>query len=896
MKKLLLIFCLAMSVCPSLMAQSTSGIRWTGDYAQQRIISILEEIQRQEAVRFFFRPEWLGEASFSGSFTDVPLAQVVERLLADTELTYQSYQHHYIVLLPKNPSAFAATLSKREAKQNLVLIGDSLNRSEQSSATVSGYVRDGATGQGVTGATLLAQEVEQGTSTNANGYFSFSLPIGVHSLVINSLGYEEEPLDVRVVSDGTLTMDLYESTSRLEEITITERAADDNVSNPQMSAARVDVQKVKKMPAFLGEVDLINAIELLPGVSVAGEAAAGFNVRGGDVGQNLILLDGISIFNPSHLFGFFSAFNADLLSDATLYKGGIPARYGGRIASVLDVSLKEGNLRQVTGSGGIGLVASRLALEVPLVEEKSSLIIGGRTSYSDWILRQVDNLDIRRSEASFYDANLKWTYRFNEKHKIGLTGYISNDDFNYAGTTAYGYQNQGAALRWDFLVSPEWLSAVALTHSRFAYEVGDFTDSLRASSLEAGFAISEGRWNVTRFWDKHQVEMGINAARYDFEPGTRKPGGEFSLLLPETLSAEQAWDMSGYLSDEFSISPQLTLNVGVRYNWYRTVGPQTVAVYAEGQPLTPGSVVDSLRYGAGETVVSYQGIEPRAALRIGLSTRSSVKLSYNRMRQNMHLISNTTAITPTDIWKLSDPYVRPQIGDQYALGYFRNTRNNVIESSVEVYYKDLQNLVEYRDGAQILLNDQLETDLLTGRGQAYGAELLVAKNQGRLTGWLSYTYSRTLRQVDGPSASERINQGDWYPANFDKPHDMTIVGNYQFTRRIRLGFNFTYSTGRPVTLPEGTYQVDGQVLAHFSGRNQYRIRDYHRLDLSISVDGNLKKKKKCDSSWTFAIYNFYGRDNPYSVFFETFRGGSLSAYQLSPLGRPFPSVTYNFKF
>lgn len=896
MKKLLLGTYLLWSICLPLIAQDTGNIRWSGSYTDQSLTAIFAEIEARQPVLFFFRPEWLDGLSFSGSFDNTPIEQVAEQLLANTELTYQRYQQPYIVLLPKKPFAFNTTLRTGGQESNLTIIGDSLSSSGQNTATVSGYVREGSTGQGVTGATILAQDIQQGTSTNINGYYAFTLPVGVHTLAVNSLGFEEETRDVRVVSNGTFSVDLYESTARLEEITITERAADDNVTNPQMSTTRMDIQKVKKMPAFLGEVDLINAIELLPGVSVAGEGASGFNVRGGDVGQNLILLDGISVFNPSHLFGFFSAFNADLLQDATLYKGGIPARYGGRIASVLDVSLKEGNLRQVTGSGGIGVVASRLALEVPLVAEKSSLIIGGRTSYSDWILNRVRDLDIRRSEASFYDANLKWTYRLDEAHKLGLTGYLSNDDFNYAGTTAYGYQNQGAAFHWDFLISPEWLSAVALTHSRFTYSVGDFVDSTRASSLEAGFAISEGRWNLTRFWEDHQVEAGVNVARYDFEPGTRRPAGEFSLLFPETLDSEQAWDISGYLNDEFSINPKLTLNLGVRYNWYRAVGPRDVAVYREGQPRSPGSVVDSVRYGSGETVARYQGFEPRLALRIGLDARSSVKLSYQRMRQNMHLISNTTAITPTDIWKLSDTYVRPQIGDQYALGYFRNARGNAIEASLEVYYKDLQNMVEYRDGAQLLMNNQLETDLLTGVGRAYGAELFVAKNLGRLTGWLSYTYSRTLRQVEGASASERINQGDWYPANFDKPHDITVVGNYQFTRRIRLGFNFTYSTGRPITLPEGTYQIDRQVLAHFSARNQYRIRDYHRLDLSISIDGNLKKKKKWDSSWTFAIYNFYGRDNPYSVFFRNDRGGQLSAYQLSPLGRPFPSVTYNFKF
>ena len=896
MKKFLLGIGLAWISGSALTAQSIQDIRWTGHYAQQSLASIFEEIQAQEPVRFFFRPEWIEGISFSGSFDKVSLNEVVDQLLANTELTYQPYQQHYLVLLQKNIKALTATLPGHEPAQNLMVIGDSLSNLGRPTATVSGYVRDGATGQGVTGATVLAEDLQQGTSTNLNGYFSFTLPIGVHTLVINSLGFEEETRTVRVVSDGTLSVDLYEGTARLEEITITERADDDNVSNPQMSATRMDIRKVKKMPAFLGEVDLLKAIELLPGVSVAGEGAAGFNVRGGDVGQNLILLDGIAVFNPSHLFGFFSAFNADLLQDATLYKGGIPARYGGRIASVLDVSLKEGNLRQLTGSGGIGLVASRLALEVPLVPERSSLIVGGRTSYSDWMLKRVDDLNIRQSKASFYDANVKWTYRLNEAHKIGLTGYASNDDFTYAGTTAYGYQNQGAAFHWNFLVSPAWLSTVTVTHSRFSYQVGDFTDSTRASSLDAGFAISEGRWNLTRFWNRHQVDAGIHVARYDFEPGALRPDGEFSLIIPRTLSKEQAWDIASYLNDEFTITPKLTLNLGVRYNRYRAVGPSQVAQYREGLPRTPGAVVDSVRYSAGETVAQYQGWEPRVALRIGLDARSSVKLSYNRMRQNMHLISNTTTITPTDVWKLSDTYVRPQIGDQYAVGYFRNARGNAIESSVEVYYKHIQNLVEYKDGATLLMNDQLETDLLAGIGRAYGAEFYLAKNLGRLTGWLSYTYSRTLRQVEGPSADQRINQGDRYPSNVDKPHDVTAVGNYQFTRRIRLGFNFTYSTGRPISLPEGTYQIDHQVLAHFSARNQYRMRDYHRLDISISVDGNLKKKKKWDSSWTFAIYNVYGRNNPYSVFFRNDRGGALSAYQLSPLGRPFPSVTYNFTF
>jgi len=897
MKKWLLsLFLTATSLLPAL-CQNTDPVRISGNYQDHYLSDFILEVESEYPVRIFYQPRWIQGLRFTASLDRESLSQALEKVLENTPLTFQSYQQHYYVLLQKNPAAISRNTGSTADDESLLIIGDSLGRSGQKIATVSGYVREGATGQGIVGATVFAREASQGTSTNLNGYFSFTLPVGQDQLSVKSLGFEEENRNVRIISDGSLSVDMFEETARLEEITITEQAEDYNISSSQMSATRMDIQKVKKMPAFLGEVDLINSIELLPGVSVAGEGAAGYNVRGGDVGQNLILLDGIPIFNPSHLFGFFSAFNADLLKDATLYKGGIPARYGGRIASVLDATLKEGNLREFKGSGGVGVIASRLSLEIPLVEEKSALIIGGRASYSDWILNRVDDLSIRNSDASFYDANLKWTYRLNESHKIGLTAYLSNDDFTFAGNTSYAYGNAGAAFNWDFLINQDWLSTVSLTHSRFNYQVGDLQDSSRATLLRANFAISEARWNLTRYWgERHQIDIGANISRYDFAPGRLEPEGDFSLITPIQLDNEQAWDLSVYASDEFTINPSLSLTLGLRYNHYRAVGPARVAVYEEGVPRSPASVVDSLSYGSGETITSYQGFEPRLALRISLDSRSSLKFSYNRLRQNMHLVSNTTAITPTDIWKLSDHYISPQIGDQYAVGYFRNSFGNALETSVEVYYKDIQNLVEYKDGAEILVNQQLETDLLSGTGRAYGAEFYVAKNMGRLTGWLSYTYSRTLRRVDGDFPEERVNQGEWYPSNFDKPHDFTAVGNWQLTRRVRIGFNFTYSTGRPVTLPVGSYRVGNEVVANFSERNQYRIPDYHRLDISFSVDGNLKRKKKWDSSWTFAVYNLYGRNNPYSVFFVNDRGGALSAFQLSILGRPFPSVTYNFKF
>ncbi len=878
-----------------LYAQNPEEVSISGQYQNTPFITFIEQVETRHAVRFFFVTEWVQPIKVNGTFNQTPLTQVLTNTLQGTDISFIVYEPAYIILM-KSPGAIQAARRTQSADQDVIIVGDSLHTNGQP-AKLSGYIRDGSTGEVIIGAGIFAEDLQQGTSTNLNGYYSFSLPAGIHHLRINSVGYEAEQKDIKILSDGTFSMDLYESTARLEEVVITDKAEDANFASSQMSAVRLDIQSVKKLPAFLGEVDLINSIELLPGVSVAGEASSGFNVRGGDSGQNLVLLDGIPIFNPSHLFGFFSAFNSDLLQGATLYKGGIPAQYGGRISSVLDVDLKEANLRKVQGTGGIGLVSSRLTLEVPLVKDKSSLLLGGRTTYSDWILRGIKDINLKKSEASFYDVNARFNYRFNEKHKLTLSAYKSHDNFVYAGENGYGYGNEGLAVQWNYLISPKFLSELKATYSGFAYEVSSREDSLKNQRLTSGFSTTQAQLSFTYFpSDHHQLDLGVNVTGYHFSPGKLEPWGENSLIHPETLEKEQSTELSLYFNDEFTISRNITLNYGLRYNWYANLGPGTDYRYEAGFAKSINSITDTVAYSSGETIASYQGPEPRISLKIGITGRSSVKVSYNRLRQNLHLISNTTSITPTDIWKLSDRYIQPQIGDQIALGYFRNSIGNAIESSVEVYYKDINNLVEYKNGAQLLMNQQLETDLLNGLGRAYGVELFIAKNIGRLTGWLSYTYSRSLRKVESEYREERINLGKFYPSAFDKPHDLTVVANYQFTRRVRLGANFTLNSGRPITLPEGSYSLGNYTIPNYSERNQYRIPAYHRLDVSFSIDGNLKKKKMWDSSWTFSIYNVYGRKNPYSIFFKNDQGAQLSAYQLAVLGRPFPSVSYNFKF
>ena len=894
--KLLLLSVLCwLSIC-SLRAQSILDIKVTGNYQNTPIPAFFQEIEQQHPVRFFYIPSWIDSLTIHGQFNNEPFTQVLSQVLISTGLTYEMYHNHYVVLLKTGLPDNIEQYDDRGIRERFIVIGDSIGMKTGEDATLTGYVRDAANGEGFVGATVYVEELERGISTNLNGYYSLKIPSGAYHLQINYVGYEGEQRNIRMLSDGSLSVDLFENTARLEEITIFEKEEDFNITGAQMSVTRLDIQKVKKMPAFLGEVDIINSIEMLPGVSVAGEGAAGFNVRGGDVGQNLVLLDGIPVFNPSHLFGFFSAFNSDMLHDATLYKGGIPAQYGGRIASVLDVSMKDGNLRDFSGSGGIGVVASRLNLEIPLVKDKSSLLIGGRASYSDWILNRVRDLTIRNSEASFYDMNAKFGYRFNDKHKITLSSYLSHDHFLFNDEVDYSYGNSGASFAWDFLITQPLVSSFQATYAKYDYEVMSGEDSTKTAHLASGFEIYGGQWNLSFFpGEQHQLNGGVSVNWYAFQPGRQEPSGAYSLLLPKKLEDEQALETAVYLNEEYQISPKITLNLGLRYSWYANMGPGKVPVYEENQPLSPSTLVDSAFYDNGEQIATYQGFEPRVSLKVGLTPSSSIKASYNRLRQYIHLISNTAAVTPTDIWKLSDPYLQPQIGDQWALGYYKNFLINTIETSLEVFYKDIQNLPEYKNGATLLMNEYLETDLVNARGQAYGVEMFVAKNIGRLTGWLAYTYSRSLRKTESAYREERINQGEYFPSNFDKPHDFTLIANYQFTRRVRLGVNFIYSTGRPTSYPAGSYRLGTIDLPHFSERNQFRIPDYHRLDVSFSIDGNLKKNKKWDSSWTFSIYNLYGRKNPYSVYFVN-EGRGLQGYKLSVLGRPFPSITYNFKF
>jgi hypothetical protein len=659
------------------------------------------------------------------------------------------------------------------------------------------------------------------------------------------------------------------------------------------------------MPVFLGEPDVIKGILTLPGVSTIGEGAGGFNVRGGSIDQNLILQDEALIFNSSHALGFFSIFNSDAIQEVELYKGHIPAQFGGRLSSVLNVKLKGNSAEKLTGKGGLGLVSSRLVLEGPLRSKKSketgntpktTFLLGGRITYSDWILRMFNIPDIKNSSGYFYDVNAKITHRYSEKGLITGTYYQTFDKVQFADDYGFSWTNKAASLIWNHMITPS-------VSSTFSASLGKNTNlSYEPAGIKA-FTLTNGIDNFRLKEDilissieNHGLVTGIEYINYNIAPDQIMPRGEQSNIIGETITKDNGHELGLYINDEYILNYLFSFSFGLRFNAFQQLGPGTVFIYEEGVPKIPENIIDSIAYGSGEAVKSFYNFMPRFSMKYSLSPTSSLKFSYNRTSQFIHLVSNSTAALPVDFWLVSGPYYAPETSNNFSIGYFRNFMHNVWETSVEVYYRSLKNVIEYKDFAELLLNEHLETELLSGDGRAYGAELLIRRKKGRLNGWLAYTYSRSFVKIEGEIEAETVNKGEWYPSRLDKPHNFNIVLNYNFNKSNAFSANFTYSSGRPITVPGSYYIVDGVFIPEFSGRNEFRIPAYHRLDISYTIKRNVIKKKRYKDSFTFSIYNLYARKNTYSVFYRKNISTGSNAYRLSVLGTIFPSFTYNFEF
>ncbi|WP_025765040.1 TonB-dependent receptor [Dyadobacter tibetensis] len=782
---------------------------------------------------------------------------------------------------------------------SLLLLGVlwGLSVQAQSKTTISGYVKDRSNGEGLIGVSVYVREAQTGVTTNTYGFYSITLPAANYTLIYSYIGYERIEKSVDLNADQTLNIELGAESEQLKEVTVSTRRDDENVQSIEMSVNKVDMKTIKKMPALLGEVDLIRSIQLLPGVTTVGEGASGFNVRGGDVSQNLVLLDEAPVYNSSHLFGFFSVFNPDAVKDVKLIKGGIPAQYGGRISSILDVRMKEGNSKQREINGGIGTIFSRLTYEQPFAKGKGSFIVAGRRSYIDVLAKPFLNKDLKDSKFYFYDLTAKVNYRLGDKDTFYASGYFGKDVFG-GGDFGFGWGNATATVRWNHIFSNKLFMNLTSYYSNYDYSLGQNTNDPDAKDKfdwKSKIISNSFKPDFTYYLTpNNQLTFGGQYIRYDSRPGsaTAISEGETTDISLEPRYADE-WAL--YAGDELKIGSKISLQYGLRYSFFRSLGPGVEYDYQEevkGQrkePIFPGK-----EYEKGDVIKTYGNWEPRISINVGVTPSASIKASYNRTSQYLHLLSNTAASSPLDVWTMSSAVIKPELADQVALGWFQNFNNNTYEASVEVYYKKLYNQIDYVPGSDLLLNQFVPGDLLFGEGRAYGAEFYLKKNKGRLTGWMSYTLSRTERLV------ETINNDDWFPARFDKPHNFTAVAIYDLTPRLSLSSNFTFASGTPATFPTNRLEVNGWAIGHnFEGkRNNSRIPAYHRLDFAATLKSKRKLFRKGEGEWVFSAYNVYNRRNPFSVYTQGDEDNALrtQAIKYSVIGSIIPSVTYNFKF
>ncbi|WP_343586340.1 TonB-dependent receptor [Flavobacterium sp.] len=768
--------------------------------------------------------------------------------------------------------------------------------------TLSGTITDSKNNETLIGVTIFIPSLKIGTTTNEYGFYSLSVPKGEYEIEISYVGYQTIQKNIILNQNTKSNFSIKEGGEELQEVVITENKGKSNIKTPEMSVNKLSISTIKKMPVVLGEVDVLKSILLLPGVTNAGEGASGFNVRGGGADQNLILLDEATIFNSSHVFGFFSVFNPDAIKDLKLYKGGIPARYGGRASSVLEIYQKDGSSKDFHLNGGIGLISSRLLAEGPIVKDKGSFLIGGRASYAHLFLKFSEK--DKDNAAYFYDLNTKLSYKLNDNNSLYLSGYFGRDVFRLNKSFTNTYGNSTLNLRWNHLYSDKLFSNLSLIYSDYYYGLDlDFV----GFNWDSGIKNYNIKYDFKHYLsDKLKLNYGVNGIYYDFNPGTIKPTGEDSGINPDQLDRKYAFEPSVYLDAESQLSKKITIAYGLRYSLFYRLGASTINYYDNNEPVVfnpdmqiyeKGTPTSTQYFGKNKVIQSYNNLEPRFSVSYQLNQDQSLKASYNRMAQYLQLISNTSSPTPLDVWMPSDNYIKPQLADQAALGYFRNFYNDDYSLEVETYYKKIQNRLDYIDGADLIANDAIEQVILNGHMRSYGLELMLKKNKGRLNGWISYTISRSEQQTPGRTPEEiGINNGKWYASAYDKTHNLAITSSYNLNEKWSFGANFALQSGQPVTYPNGQYQYLGIIVPSYGLRNENRLPSYNHLDISATLTPRKNKDRNWKGEWVFSIYNLYNRMNAASINFrQNVDTGANEAVKLSIFGIV-PAVSYNFKF
>ena len=896
-------------------------------FQQTNLGTAISQLEQRTGYRFYFDPAWFAEGpDITKNYENTKVGEILRDLLDGTPFNFTIY--HNSVILTKNNYLYTSlpanyfgldsakvaetkkiepvfyqeyqeiepTFAQRKQEEKaLKFIGKESRENKNMTYQLTGRVTSAKTGQPLSLVLVRTEDGKITDITNENGYYSMKVPIGLNKIEVQSIGHLTASRKIMIYSSGTLNFELVESVNELDAV-IVRGNAKENIRTAVTGVTSIEIEKMKNIPMVLGVRDVVKVATLMPGVKTTGEGSAGFNVRGGKTDQNLILLDDATLYNPFHFFGFFSAINPYTVGSLDIYKGNIPAEFGGRLSSVFDIQSETPNMQKFSGEGGLGPVNGTLKANIPIIKEKASVSVAGRYAYADWILRSLKTTELQNSEASFYDINVKYDHLLNENNKIEAGFYYSKDRFSITSDSLNQYHNRLVSLRWHHKFDQKHSGNLQFTNSEYKFNLAYEPENPDAFDFE--YKLNETKVKLKfdyKYNDKHKFTYGVSGKLYAIEPGKYTPTHPESLVLPVDLDNEKGLETAVFLSDDFEISDKLLLNVGLRYSYYMALGKATQRVYDENLPISDASVIGVNEYADNETIKGYGGLEVRLGARYLLTDDLSVKAAYTTSNQYIHLLSTNTTQSPMDTWTLSNLNIKPQSSEQYSLGFFKNFKEDIYEVSLEGYYKKMENLLDYKTGADLFLNENLETSVLQGEGKAYGVEFLIKKKRGKLNGWLGYTYSRSLLKLDGEFNEEIVNNGEYFPSNFDKPHDFSLVLNYKFTKRYSISANFIYQTGRPVTYPVGSYDYGGAEYTVYSDRNQFRIPDYYRLDLGVNIEGNHKKNKLAHSFWNISVYNVLGKNNPYSVYFVT-ENGEIKGYKTTIFSVPIPTVTYNFKF
>ncbi|HEX2970378.1 MAG TPA: TonB-dependent receptor [Bacteroidales bacterium] len=910
MKNRILHLFIFLIISPALYCQQNYDVHW--DYRNQSFKEFVLSSEKNLNLRFFYRDEWVDNLKLQDVEGTTDLRSILDKLFHD-KLLYYYIDETGNVVITKNfrvkttdirkdesenfipPSEYSSDDEKDTRNESTsVTIGNPADRGKPGKATVSGYITNKDTKEPIPGVTVFVQELSAGAVTNAFGYYTLELPRGFHQLQFSFIGLRPKRINLNLNGTGELNVDMISVMIPLKETVISAQKSV-TLQRFEVGAEKINITTFKLLPTAMGESDIIKSMLLIPGVQSIGEGSAGFNVRGGSADQNLVLLYGAPVYNTSHFFGFFSAVNSDIIKDVTLYKGGIPSRYGGRLSSVLDITARDGDRSEFRGNAGISPVTTHLMLEGPIKKDTLYYVLSGRTTYSNWLFSLFDNPSLKRSRASFYDLNGRLTWEADKNNKIDVSGYYSNDAFRFNSDTTYGYENSIVSARWRHFFHSRFFSTISANNSGYRYNISsdspvtegfDLAHKLNSTAFKADFNLFQGR---------HEFNFGIEGTAYIVHPGTRSPLGDSSLIIRKDIRRERALETALYIDDKYSLTQNISVNAGLRFSSFFVFGPGSVLIYDPEYSKSSSTVTDTVFYRSHTPYKTYAGPELRMSVNFRIDEKSSLKVNYNHTMQYLHLLSNTTSISPTDTWKISDSYIKPQTADQFAVGYYRMLSGTSMEVSAEVYYKTIKNMADFKGGSKLVMNENIGEDLVNVNGRSYGGEFMIKRTEGKVRGSISYTYSRTFVRSTGVYTDEIINGGKWFPANFDKPNDLIISLNYLLSRRFSMSGNYTWSTGRPITYPVAAYYYNDMLMIHYSDRNKYRLPDYSRLDFSFRVSGNLKAKKIANPYWTFSVYNLLGRKNVYSIYFKNEKD-QVKGYKLSVFGQAIPTVTFSFDF